>query len=220
MLRQPLKNLHSAHAGLRRPRGSPRWGGIVVVIVLLMTTADGAPADQPIDALKRTVEDGIRILKDPLYAGPESRHLQERLLREVLYRDFDFVEFSRRALADKWLLFTEAQRVEFVEVFSRFLADYYLRRLQQHYTDETVIFRGQEITGRGKAVVQTHVVWQNREFAVDVRMHLRKGRWMLYDVSVIGISAVQIYRAQLREILQSQSPVQVIELIKGRLGEN
>jgi hypothetical protein len=43
--------------------------------------------------------------------------LQQDQLRQ-LCRDFDFTEFSKRVLADKWALFTTTQRIEFVEVFT------------------------------------------------------------------------------------------------------
>jgi len=38
-------------------------------------------------------------------------------------------------------------------------------------------------------------------------------------VGVIGFSAVEIYRAQFREIMRTQSPVQVIALVRSRMDE-
>jgi len=63
------------------------------------------------------------------------------------------------------------------------------------------------------------VIWRNREFPVEIRMHASGGNWKAYDVRVIGISAVQIYRDQLQEIMRTHSPAQVIELIRQRLAE-
>jgi phospholipid transport system substrate-binding protein len=181
-----------------------------------LTLATAAHGSQPLEALKKSIDDGLRILQDPHYLPADRKAQQQQQLRQVLYRDFDFAEFSKRVLADKWRLFTEAQRFEFVEVFSRFLADHYLTRLQQRYTDEKVILRGQEITAPGRAVVTSGVIWMSREFPVEIRMRTRGGKWKAYDVSVIGISAVQIFRAQFQEIMRTHSPAQVIELIKRR----
>jgi len=36
---------------------------------------------------------------------------------------------------------------------------------------------------------------------------------------VIGFSAVQIYRAQFQHLLRTQSPAQIIDLIKNRIAE-
>jgi phospholipid transport system substrate-binding protein len=218
MLARTAKNLVLPVVVRARAR-RPWLGGGCVLVACLLALATAAHASQPIDELKKSVDEGLRILQDPQYRPADRKAAQQQLLRQVLYRDFDFAEFSRRVLADHWGRFTEDQRVEFTEVFSRFLADHYLARLQERYTDERVFLRGQTITAPGRAVVSSGVIWMNREFPVEVRMHARGGRWKIYDVSVIGISAVQIYRAQFQEIMRTHSPSQVIELIKRRNAE-
>jgi len=217
MLREPPKILcFSADIRPRRMRAAFFVALLAAAFALLPGFASG---EEPMDALMRAIDGGLRILEDPDYLAADRNAVQRLKLQEVIYRDFDFTEFSRRVLADKWPLFSRTQRIEFVEVFSRFLAEYYLSRLQQYYTGQKVELRGQVITGPGKATVKTHVIWERREFPVDVRMHLQKGRWKAYDVSVIGISAVQIYRAQFQEIMSTQTPVQVIDMIKRRIEE-
>jgi len=196
-----------------------RGGCLLLGVLLLLTAASTATAARPGDALMQSIEDARRILMDPDYQSTDRKPLQQEKLRDVLYRDFDFMEVSRRVLADKWALFSPIQRQEFVNVFSRFLADFYLSRLQHYYTDETVAVREQSITGPGKARVRANVIWRNREFPIEVRLHDRGGSWKIYDLSALGISAVQIYRAQFQEILRTQSPAEVIDLIKSRLEE-
>jgi len=195
-------------------------GGCTLLTIWLMLAAAAAPAaTQPREALMQSIDDGRRILMDPAYQPADRKPLQQEKLRDLLYRDFDFTEFSRRVLANKWALFSPVQRQEFVQVFSRFLADFYLSRLQQHYTDETVAVREQTVTAPGKARVRAAVVWQAREFPVEIYLHDRGFGWKIYDLSALGISAVQIYRAQFQEILRTRSPAEVIELIKARLEE-
>lgn len=218
MLSQASKNL-VLPAGLSSRPGRRRPAGTLLVIATMLTLATAAYGAQPIEAFRKSIDDGLRILNDPSYQSADGKALQQHQLRQVLYRDFDFTEFSKRVLADKWALFTAPQRIEFVEVFSRFLADYYLTRLQEYYRDEKVVLHGQDLIAPGRAVVRSGVIWRNREFPLEIRMHARGGNWKAYDVRVIGISAVQIYRAQLQEIMRTQSPAQVIDLIKQRLEE-
>jgi ABC-type transporter MlaC component len=206
-----------AGAASRDRRRRPAATFLLIAAILALATA--AHGSQPMDALRKSVDDGLRILNDPFYQSADRKALQQHQLRQLLYRDFDFTEFSKRALADKWALFTAPQRIEFVEVFSRFLADHYLARIQEYYRNEKVVLYGQDLIAPRRAVVRSGVVWKNREIPVEVRMHARGGNWKTYDVQVIGISAVQIYRAQLQEIMRTQSPAQVIELIKQRLEE-
>lgn len=218
MLSQPAKNKVLAMLDIfriARRRAARAW----VLAVALLVVVPAAQASQPIEVLQKSIDDGLRILNDPGCRPIDCRTLQQERLRQVVYRDFDFTEFSRRVLAPKWALFNEAQRREFVDVFSRFLAEHYLSQLQQHYTNEKVLLHGQTIVAPGRAVVKSGVVWRNREFAVDVAMHAAGGAWKIYDVIVIGFSAVQTYRAQFQHLMRTQSPAQVIELIKSRLSE-
>ncbi len=198
---------------------SKSGGYTLLGICLVLVVAPAAAGDQPREALMQSIEDGRRILMDPTYQPADRKPLQQEKLRDVLYRDFDFMEFSRRVLANKWALFSPIERQEFVQVFSRFLADFYLSRLQHRYTDETVAVREQAIIAPGRARVRALVVWQAREFPVEIYLHDRGDGWKIYDLSALGISAVQIYRAQFQEILRTKSPAEVIELIKARLEE-
>lgn len=190
-----------------------------LLAVALLVVAAPARADVPDAALRLTVDEGLRILRDPGYRADGQRAAQHRRLCAVVYRDFDFAEFSKRVLADGWVRFSAEERREFVDVFARFLAEHYMARLQERYTDESVAVRGAEAIAPGRALVRTAVSWRGREFPVEVRMHLREGRWRAYDVSLLGISAVQIYRAQFQAVLRTHSPAQVIALVRSRIGE-
>jgi ABC-type transporter MlaC component len=216
----PLLPMHRAFPLAGPPQRAGRAllsAALLLAAVLVMAPA--ANANPPDDAVRQIIEDGRRILKDPYYRPAERKPLQQERLRALLYRDFDFDEFSRRVLANKWALFSPAQREEFVQVFSRFLADFYLSRLQRSYTDETVTVSDQAIIASGKARVRANVIWRNRKLPIEIRLHDRGGNWKMYDLSALGISAVQLYRAQFQEILRTQSPAEVIDLIRGRLQE-
>jgi phospholipid transport system substrate-binding protein len=219
MFPQPAKNLVFALIEPSKARRSSAAVRIWLLIAMLVAAAPAAEASQPIDVLRQSIDEGLRILNDPACHISECKTLQKERLRRLLYRDFDFTEFSRRVLAHKWNLFSEAQRLDFTEAFSRFLAEHYLSRLQQNYRDEKFLLHAQTLIAADRAVVRSGVVWMNRELSVDVRMHSAGGTWKVYDVVVIGVSAVQIYRAQFQHLLRTRSPAQVIELVKKRIAE-
>jgi phospholipid transport system substrate-binding protein len=184
---------------------------------VLFMVALGMPAraEQPGETLKRHIDEGLRILRHG--ASDEDRASLQARLEAELVKVFDFTEFSRRVLAAHWARFTPPQRAEFVDVFSQFLTRYYLVRLQQYYMDEKVVAVGQEIPAPGRAVVRLQVIWKNQGIPVEVRLLDRGAGWKAYDVSVVGIGAVQIYRAQFQEILSRQSPAETIDMIRQRL---
>lgn len=178
-----------------------------------------ALADGPAESSRKGVAAAIRILNDPTYQAAERKPLQQERLFEVLTEWFDFREFSKRALADKWGTFTESERTQFVDAFSRFLGKYYLGELQKRYAGERVTVERQEIIGPTRARVIATVTWRGQPIPVEIRKLKTRGRWMAYDVSVFGLSAVQVYRAQLTHILRSHTPAELIALVNSRIDE-
>lgn len=187
---------------------------LIGCFLLLAAIAASADGDQPIEALRKGVEEGLRVLKDPAFNAVQQKGAQQQKLRLILEQLFDFREFSRRVLASNWKNFTPAQREEFVRAFAEFLGKFYMAKLQQKYKDENLIYVGQEMISATLALVNVKVVWKGQEIPVDLRMIKRKGVWKVYDIRALGISAVKNYRAQFQFILQTETPAQVIERLK------
>lgn len=188
----------------------------ILIICLLFFTAIAAMADeeQPIEALQKGVEAGLRILKDSEFNHAHRKDIQQQKLRVILEQMFDFREFSRRVLAANWKNFTASQREEFVRVFAEFLGKFYIGKLQEKYKDETLIYVRQVLETPTRALVNVQVVWKGEKIPVDLRMIKRKGLWKVYDIELVGISAVRNYRAQFKSLLRRETPAQVIERMK------
>jgi phospholipid transport system substrate-binding protein len=188
--------------------------GCLFVLIAIPALADG---DQPIEALQKGVEAGLRILKDSEFNDADRKDSQQQKLRIILQQLFDFPEFSRRVLASNWKIFTPLQREEFVRVFTEFLSKFYLGKLQEKYKDERLIYVSQELKSATRALVNIQVVWKGQKIPVDLRMIKRQGLWKVYDIQVLGISAVRNYRAQFQSILRKETPGQVIERLKQKI---
>ena len=188
--------------------------GIFFILSAIPVLADG---EQPIDALQRGVEAGFRVLKDRGLREADRKETQQLKLRVILDQLFDFRVFSKKVLASNWKNFTPAQRNEFVRVFAEFLGKYYMSKLQEKYKDETLIYVGQEMRSATRALVHIKVVWKGQKIPVDLRMIKRRGMWKVYDIEVLGISAVRNYRAQFQSLLAKETPAQVIERLKQRI---
>ena len=186
----------------------------LLVFIAIPSIADG---DQPIEALRKGVEEGLRILKAPEFDETDRKEAQQQKLRIILEQLFDFREFSKRVLAANWNYFTPSQREEFVSVFTEFLGKFYMGKLQEKYKDESLIYLNQEIKTPTRALVNIQVVWKGQKIPVDLRMIKRKGLWKVYDIQVLGISAVRNYRAQFKSLLNKKTPAGVIELMKERI---
>ena len=188
---------------------------ILIGCFLLLTAIPVlADADQPIEALRKNVEEGLRILKDPEFKSADRKEAQQQKLRIILEQVFDFREFSKRVLASHWQDFTPAQRKTFVAEFSDFLSRFYLGQIQKRYKDETLIYVEQQLTSSARAQVDVRVVWKGQKIPVDLLMIKRKGMWKVYDIRFLGFSAIRYYRAQFQFILRKETPAQVIQRLK------
>jgi phospholipid transport system substrate-binding protein len=191
---------------------------VVFVCFLILTAIPAlADGDGPIEALQKGVDEGLRILQDPKFKDAKQKDVQQQKLGILLKQLFDFHEFSRRVLASNWKKFTLPQKKEFVAVFEEFLSKFYLGKLQEKYKDETLIFVAEEFKTPTRALVNIQVVWKGQKVPVDLRMIKRKGLWKVYDIQLLGISAVRNYRAQFQAILRKDTPGQVIERLKQKI---
>jgi phospholipid transport system substrate-binding protein len=188
------------------------------VFIITLITAP-APAEQPLEALQRGIDKGISVLEDPQYQDDSNNIEQAQKLWEATQEIFDFKEFSRRVLASHWKNFTSRQREEFVKLMGEFLGKPNLRKLQSRYNGERIIYADQKLISKTRALVEIKVLWKNMEIPVKLRMKNNQGKWKVYDLSALGISAVSNYRAQLHQILQEKSPAEVIEIFKEKIRE-
>lgn len=190
---------------------------LILCVLFLVETASLAYADEPIEALRKGVEEGLLILQGPRMNDRDLKEAQQQKLRLILEQLFDFHEFSRRVLASNWKHFTPAQRETFVEVFREFLGKFYMGQLQERYKDERLIYESQKYISPTRARVKIKVVWKGQKIPIDLRMIKREGSWKVYDIQALGISAVMNYRAQFKSLLSKETPAQVIERIKEKI---
>jgi len=192
-----------------------------ILVYIFIMTLIVAPApilgEQPLEALQRGIDKGISVLEDPQYQDASQRNEQAQKLWEVIQEIFDFQEFSRRVLASHWKKFSSRQREEFVELMGKFLGKLNLHKLQSRYNGEKVYYIEQKIINQTRALVEIKVLWKNLEVPVELRMKKSRGKWKVYDLSVLGISAVGNYRAQIHRILQKNSPEEVLEIFKEKI---
>ena len=173
---------------------------------------------QPMDTLKDRIDKGLALLNDASCLTPACRIRQERRLWQLLQESFDFFTMSRLVLASRWHDFTPEQQMTFVHEFAEYLRRSYLPELLEKYNGEQVEYVRQEQVSSTKARVDVVVLWRARRIPITAKMTRREGTWKIYDVSSLGISAMQNYRAQFRWLLQQETPARVIEILKSRPG--
>jgi len=173
---------------------------------------------EPQAVLQANVARAIAVLDDARYADDPDG--QQQALCSIALDLFDAELFSKLALAEAWKRFDTAERQAFVQTFGAYLCRYYLSRLQRYYAGETVEFTGQTYKSDNLATVTADVLWQGQRIPVIVRMARRAGRWRAYDMALLGVSAVLVYRSQFADALRERTPAELIDDLRTRSGED
>ncbi|MFP4349527.1 MAG: MlaC/ttg2D family ABC transporter substrate-binding protein [Thermodesulfobacteriota bacterium] len=187
----------------------------VICLTLIFFTGTAlvsAAKNEPMEELRGPIEKGISILKNPEYK--DDSEAQREKIWEIIQNVFDFRAVSIRALARNWRLLSPEQREVFTTEFTELLKNNYLDKIQGEFQDEEVVFEEQDMLSEDKAVVRTTVIRKNVETPIDYRVHLKDGKWRIYDVNIEGISLVQNYRKQFNDILAKEKPDALIQRLK------
>lgn len=193
-------------------------GIITAGLVLAMAVPPMAVEKEPLEVLRDKVSRGLAILNDPRYRSGDARDLQAEQIWSLSRETFDFVAMSRLVLASHWPAFTPEQRRAFVREFAAYLRRAYLPDLLEKYNGERLEYLRQVLLSQNRARVDVLVYWRGRAIPVTAKMIRRSGTWKIYDVSALGISAMQNYRAQFQAMLREEPPARIIEILKNRHG--
>ncbi len=172
-----------------------------------------AGAGAPTDQLKVSVEQIVKVLEDP-GLKPEAKLKERRAaIRKEAEVVFDFSETARRALGRHWPALAEKDRQEFTGLFTDLIERAYISKIER-YSGERIAYAGEAIDGALATVRTRFVTKQGTEIPVDYRMQQRGDRWLVYDVSVEGVSLINNYRTQFDKIIQTSSFAELVRRMK------
>jgi len=185
----------------------------MLALAFVAVVAPSALAGAPTDQLKQHIDRVVKVLDDPaLKQKPAERHARIRKIAEEI---FDYPDTARRALGQHWNARTPQERQEFVQLFADLLDRGYISKIDV-YQGETVTYTGETIDG-DEATVRTKIVTpKGTEVPVDYRVHLKSGRWLVYDIIIEGVSLVANYRAQFNKVVQTASYTALVDKLRAK----
>lgn len=178
---------------------------------IMVAGAAAAPAMGPRETVETSVGRVITLVQDADAATRQSDRRTEvrKLAREL----FDFEEVTRRTLSRHWAARSADERAEFIALFTELLERAYVTRVEA-YAGENITYIGEAVDA-SYATVRSKILTDRRsEIALDYRLHLRDGRWRVYDLQIDGVSFVSTYRSQFDRIIQSESYSALLERMR------
>jgi phospholipid transport system substrate-binding protein len=184
----------------------------VVAFAVTLALAAGALADgDPMSAVKGTINQVLSIVSDPAYKSANSARRDQ--LRTVIAPRFDFTEMARSALGYHWRSLSQAQRDEFVRLFTGLLEASYIGKIEGYKGQKVVYVK--ELRDGERAQVNTNIVQRGNEpISVNYRLKESGGSWKVYDVMVDQISLVGNYRNQFSRIMNQKGYDTLVQAIK------
>jgi phospholipid transport system substrate-binding protein len=182
---------------------------------IMVAGAVAAPAMGPRETVESSVGRVITLLQDADTVKTESTRQADRRteIRKLARELFDFEEVTRRTLSRHWAARSPDERAEFVALFTDLLERSYVTRVEA-YAGENITYIGETVDA-GYATVRSKILTDRRsEIALDYRLHLRDGRWRVYDLQIDGVSFVSTYRSQFDRIIQAESYAALLERMR------
>lgn len=206
-------------ASMQASRRSVRWplsGSslkvVIMTVVVIALTASAGYAGPPTDAMKTTIGEVLRIIREKELQQPAKSEERRKQLEKTVGARFDYQEMSRRALGAPWNTLTDSEKQEFVALFQTLLTNSYADKIET-YSGEGVQYLN-ERTEKDYAEVRTKVLSGKTEIPLDYRLINKSDDWRVYDVVVDGVSLVNNYRGQFTKILRASSYADLVDQLR------
>jgi phospholipid transport system substrate-binding protein len=202
----------------RRGLALPRAAAIASAILIAVACGLGAPAparaqSNPMDVVKATVSQALDVLRD------QSTPLAQRQekLRGIVSASFDFREMSRSAMGYHWRSLSPDQRQEFTHVFTTFIEDSYLAKINDYSNQRVDYLSWRNNGGPEYAQVKTNIVQTGKQPISFNFLLLNRGKgWKIYDVTVDAISIIANYRNQFNRVMNNKGYAALIGDLKNK----
>jgi len=188
----------------------------MIYLLLVLGIAIPVLAGEPTEQIKQTTDKILSIVKDPALKGPTQAQKRRGLIHEAVDERFEWEEMARRSLGRYWAQRTAEEKKEFVSLFSDLLEQTYMSKVED-YSGERVRYDA-EANEDDYAVVKVNIITQkNKNIPVEYRLQKKGNEWLVYDVSIEGVSLVQNYRTQFNSIILQSSYENLIKRLKAKV---
>jgi phospholipid transport system substrate-binding protein len=172
----------------------------------------------PQELVKATTDQALSRLqhdREALKKNPEGIY---DLVQEVITPHFDFVRISAWVLGKYWRTASKEQKLRFVKAFRTLLVQTYGVVLLDYSDQELRYLPLRDDPASGDVTVRTEVVQPNGQVvSINYRLYLRKEEWMVYDISVDGVSLVTNFRTSYATEIKQSGLETLIERLEAKI---
>ena len=192
---------------------------LITAVFVLALFADAASAQSPNDI----VDSAVALLAERM-DGREEEFAQDKqalyaLVNEMLLPRFDRKYAAQLVLGKHWRSADEAQQQRFIAAFYDSLLHRYADGLLEFDADRVKVLTFRGDASKKRTTVKTIVrLNDGTKVAVNYGLVMRDAGWLMFDVTIEGVSYIRNYRAEMDSEIRATSLVAVIERLEAEAG--
>jgi phospholipid transport system substrate-binding protein len=189
-------------------------------ILLTLITLGLTPctrAERPTNEIRAATDRVLALLRDPALKTDARRSERRQLIRKEFDQLVDWPTIARSSLGHHWAKRTRADQAEFVAVFSRFLEETFIDKIETDSGElDKIDYTGEKILDDYASVKVQITTKDQIAHPVEYRLQKSGTCWRIYDVLTEGVSLVKNYRDQFDEILAKSSYEKLVADLRAR----
>lgn len=179
----------------------------VLFLALAAVSFQAFAAGDPESTLREAMQEAVTVAN----ASPGGRALADKL-QPLLERRVCFESMTRRAIGPGWREFSPAQQTEATRLFTKLIIRSYSNKFTPGEEPEVKYLKGSS-QGPDKIEMPTSMLYKGSRYSIVYRMENR-GKWLITDILVEGVSLIANYRAQFNELFKKGGVNAVMDSLK------
>ncbi|MCH6548931.1 MAG: ABC transporter substrate-binding protein [Proteobacteria bacterium] len=190
---------------------------LILVICLLSLTAQAESPNAVIEEAAKLLDQAVEGRQNELAEDKEALYA---LIDEILLPRFDRRYAAQLVLARHWRTAGEEEREQFINAFYNHLMHMYAEAVLDFDLAnlEVLPFRG-DATKKRTTVKTIVVLDDGTRVPVNYGMVKRETGWLMFDVTIEGISYVRNFKAEVNAEIQAEGLDGVIRRLESQSGE-
>ncbi len=181
-----------------------KWFFLSVLFLMIgATQASALTPEQTIEKASSDLIDSLKKQKSVLNQDPSKLY---GFIEKMAVPYFDFNTMSQWVMGRAWRQATADQKKRFTVEFKRLLINAYGSALLDYTDDKIKVYplppdamKKEEVTVRSEITSSNH-----KPVLINYSMIKSGNKWLIYDVSIEGVSIVTSYRGEVRELVNSK----------------
>ena len=195
--------------------------GLAVLTLSVLAAAPApAAAQSPLEDMQQYTEEVARIIREVSSREKETLGALQTAVRRLAFQLFGAPEAAREVLGRHWEQRTPLEQDDFTKLFAELLEATYLAQVDTLSGGQVKIRYLGELVEGNRADVRARLTGaKGRDVVIDARLIRRGERWLVWDVSIEGVSIVGNYRAQFERVLRRSSYAELVRQVTAKRDE-